>query len=159
MKVCLQWVYVGQQKVKSICPRQRRRHMVTVTLPQLCLLAFLLATKEGTCRVKQQALIIYSINRTGREIRCPFLWMKKKVKHLWTDINQLAPVRLQGWQRLCQHQPGTCGRGRSPLWPLPAVLFPVLWSAPSRGSNYPLKFISAATGGPPGLDCVCLANW
>lgn len=77
--------------------------------------------------------------------------MKKKVKHLWTDINQLAPARLQGWQRLCQRQPGTSGRGRSPLWPLPAVLFPVLWSAPSRGSNYPLKFISAATGVPPGI--------
>ncbi len=34
---------------------------------------------------------------------------------------------------------GHLWRGRSPLWPLPVVLFPVLWSAPSRGSNYPLN--------------------
>lgn len=52
--------------------------MVTVTLPQLCLLAFLLATKEGTCRVKQQALIIYSINRTGERDKMPFPLDEKK---------------------------------------------------------------------------------
>jgi len=46
--------------------------METVTLPQLCPMAFLLATKEGTCRVKQQALIIYSINRTGERDKMPF---------------------------------------------------------------------------------------
>ncbi len=52
--------------------------MVIVTLPQLCPLAFLLATKEGTCRVKQQALIIYSINRTGERDKMPFPLDEKK---------------------------------------------------------------------------------
>lgn len=61
---------------KHICPHQRPTEIVT--LPQLCPLAFLLATKEGTCRVKQQALIIYSINRTGETDKMPFSLDEKK---------------------------------------------------------------------------------